>query len=116
MTKNSKKILELETAWMNYLGGSHHKNKDCHFNIEITYSYGHKIDYFPYHKGYIFESENLESYDTLKEAEEALIGIILDAFRDQVEWTDTIKANPKDWSEDQIEMIDKAEKYLKPYL
>lgn len=116
LSKPAQRILELGTAWMKYIGGSHHKDRDCHFNIEIQYSYGTDILYFPYHKGYIYQSKNWESYETLEEAEEALIEIILDAFRDQIEWTDKIKASPKDWGEDQIEMVDKAEKYLKPYL
>jgi hypothetical protein len=70
---NSDKIVKLTDKWYYYVNLDHHKNKDCIWNIEISYKYGDEPKYFAYHNGYIIDDWASPNCDTLEDAELWLI-------------------------------------------
>lgn len=45
-------IVRLTGVWMEYVGYDHHKDRDCHWYIEETYSYGEPPVWVVRHYGY----------------------------------------------------------------
>lgn len=68
---NEEKILKLSSLWYNLLI-DHHKDRDCHFEIIKTYSYGYEISYTVQHFGYIYK-EFHRNFDNQEDAEKWLI-------------------------------------------
>lgn len=50
----------------------HHKDRDCHFYITKTYSYGHFVGWNVVHKGYCNSIEGNYGFDSEGEAENFL--------------------------------------------
>lgn len=48
-----QKILKYTQFWYEYVNTDHHKDRDCHFSIEKTWSYGEKPTYSFNHPGYV---------------------------------------------------------------
>jgi len=60
----------------------HCKDKDCHWTIIETWSYGQTPHYMIEHNGYIYEYHNNgRTYKTYNDAQDALIGVLLKAIR-----------------------------------
>jgi len=72
-----EEITKLTEEWYFLIGKDHHKDRDCHWYIEIKWSYGYPPVYTIQHFGYILDNieEECNSYeealtvlrDTLKE-------------------------------------------------
>lgn len=64
-------ITKLTDEWYILINSDHHKDRDCHWHIDILWSYGNKPVYTVQHFGYILHDivEEFDSYD------EALIGL-----------------------------------------
>lgn len=64
--KTEKRITELSAQYYELIGGEHHKDRDCHWNIETLWSYGKPPVYIVEHKGYLHETEKatFDSYET----------------------------------------------------
>jgi hypothetical protein len=73
---NHQKIIELNTIWYDLIGGTHHKDRDCHFRICTHYMYGDRVEYEVEHYGYIIDRVEQE-FGTLEEAEQFLINKVL---------------------------------------
>lgn len=69
---NTKRILELSAKWCNFVSNDHHKDRDCHWYIEIDYAYGSDVRYYVSHNGYIAEDID-GTFNSLEEAEKFLI-------------------------------------------
>ena len=131
--KKQKKIEELEQEatrlahlWYEYVSKDHHKDCDCHWYIERRWSYFEKPKWVVWHGGYIFEGKEIEcktdlnfvktSLNPVKSYEEALrrlIGLILEAFQEELKWAEEVLQSPeRDWDEIQIEQA----KWLKEKL
>lgn len=50
-----EEITELTAKWMKYVSLDHHKDRDCHWYITQTYSYGEEPYYEAHHSGYILD-------------------------------------------------------------
>ena len=48
-----REITRLTNVWYDYVSMSHHKDCDCHFYINKTWSYGEKPFYSVQHYGYV---------------------------------------------------------------
>lgn len=68
-------ITELSKEWYILIGRDHHKDRDCHFYINIVWSYGQKQKYRVEHYGYLYNDIE-ETFDTYKEATEYLANIL----------------------------------------
>lgn len=64
-------ITALTNEWYDLIGKDHHKDRDCHWMIEMKWSYGNSPIYTVIHYGYIMDQID-DQYPTL---EEALIGL-----------------------------------------
>ena len=83
---NHEKIIELNKIWYNFIGGEHHKDRDCHFRISTHYHYGDLVDYEVEHRGYILEDKEAE-FKTLNEAEEYLINeVFKKGIIEEIDW------------------------------
>ena len=117
--KKEKKIEELEQEatrltylWYEYVSKDHHKDCDCHWYIERRWSYFEKPKWVVWHRGYIFEGKEIEcrSYE---EALRRLIGLILEAFQEELKWAEEVLQSPeRGWDKIQIEQA----KWLKENL
>ena len=50
-----EEITELTAKWYKYVNLDHHKDRDCHWYITKTYSYGEQPYYEAHHSGYIID-------------------------------------------------------------
>jgi hypothetical protein len=50
-----EEITELTAKWQMYVSLDHHKDRDCHWFIQKTWSYGEEPYYEAYHSGYILD-------------------------------------------------------------
>jgi hypothetical protein len=50
-----EEITELTAKWFKYVNLDHHKDRDCHWYITKTYSYGEEPYYEAHHSGYILD-------------------------------------------------------------
>jgi hypothetical protein len=73
---NHEKIIELNKIWYSLIGGTHHKDRDCHFRINTHYYYGGCCEYEVEHHGYILHDKEAQ-FCTLYEAQDYLIKDIL---------------------------------------
>jgi hypothetical protein len=71
-----QEILLLTKEWYSLISGGHHKDRDCHWNIETRWSYGNPPNYYVYHYGYLVANEiaiKASSYeDALNKLKKAL--------------------------------------------
>lgn len=51
-----EEIAKLTQKWYRYVNLNHHKDRDCHWYITKTYSYGDEGYYEAHHSGYILDS------------------------------------------------------------
>jgi hypothetical protein len=51
-----EEIVELTDRWYRYVGMDHHKDRDCHWYITKTYSYGQEPYWVASHHGYRSET------------------------------------------------------------
>lgn len=50
-------VAELSAKWYELIGKDHHKDHDCHFYIEVIWSYGTGPRFVPRHYGYIVDND-----------------------------------------------------------
>lgn len=105
----NKEILRLTQFWYKYVSLGHHKDRDCHFYIKETWSYGDPPTYSIGHEGYIAHDDDIydmfrAEYKTHKEAERALVDFLVVIILRQKEWAKEVLSKPKDWDGDQIKM------------
>lgn len=50
-----EEIIQLTQKWYKYVNLDHHKDRDCHWYITKTYSYGNEAYYEAHHSGYILD-------------------------------------------------------------
>ena len=48
-----EEIVLLTNQWINSISGDHHKDRDCHWYVTKTYSYGEEPYYQASHHGYV---------------------------------------------------------------
>jgi hypothetical protein len=67
------RFLALTEKWMEVIGRDVHKDRDCHFHVEKTWSYGQEPIYVAAHYGYI-GPEFTENFSTYRAALTYMIG------------------------------------------
>lgn len=76
MTESTKnQISKLVAFRYKLIGPTHHKDRDCHYEIGVRFSYSGDAEYFVDHHGYLSSLE--ESYESLEDAEEALFKFLV---------------------------------------
>jgi hypothetical protein len=63
-----EQITDLTRKWYTYVSVEHHKDRDCHFWIEKTWSYGEPPKYSAHHHGYIGKYYDTQKFDTEEDA------------------------------------------------
>lgn len=51
----SAEITRLGGLWCMYVSFDHHKDRDCHFHVETSWSYGNPPKFQAHHSGYVGE-------------------------------------------------------------
>ena len=69
---NIEEITKLTEEWRKLIGNGHVKDRDFHFHIQTTWSYGLPPKYFVQHNGYILHDFEEQEYDTYEEALQGL--------------------------------------------
>ena len=67
-----EEIIDLTDKWYRYVGMDHHKDRDCHWYITKTYSYGQEPYWMASHHGYRSEVWYSPKCDTEELAETLL--------------------------------------------
>lgn len=68
-----EQITELTKRWQEVVSKDHHKDRDCHFYLTKGWAYGEPSGWLIEHSSYIGWDPDGVTYDTLEQAEEALI-------------------------------------------
>jgi len=98
-------ITQLTRVWYSLVGLDHHKDRDCHWSININYDYGDPPVFVLYHDGYVYYNSQLEkeTYSTYEDAENGLIDYLVDAIQKEKDWADHVLAdNPDNWEQCQV--------------
>ncbi len=108
-------MMRFTDAWYGYVNQDHHKDRDCHFYITKTWSYGEKPTYEASHWGYVGDVFS-GKFDTHKDAMTFMMNEIKNMLRKQKEWSDMVLADEKEWDEFQVNGAKYCRKYLCPLL
>jgi hypothetical protein len=87
LDKKIKKATELTQEWYKLIGGDHHKDRDCHFYIEATFSYGDPPIYRLTHNGYLSERIK-EEYHDYESAIDGLINLLKYIIKNEQDYCD----------------------------
>lgn len=71
MNDIEKEIVRLTQIWYEYVNLEHHKDRDCHFYIEVDYAYGEAPVYKVFHQGYV--DKGFEVATTRESAHQTLL-------------------------------------------
>ena len=80
-----KEIIELTDVWFSIVTIDHHKDRDCHWYIETTFSYGEPPKYIVRHWGYVYKDIKI-TCTTYESALLLLKNEIGKAISEQYEW------------------------------
>lgn len=100
--------LELMKRWYEYVSVQHHKDRDCHWYIEVDYAYGDPPTYIAMHQGYVYDGGSGKERTTYAEAEQDLRDMVLDAIREQRAWATQVRAEGEpEWDELQVKQANR---------
>lgn len=92
------KTVDLTKIWYEIVSLDHHKDRDCHWTIEIQYSYGNKPVYAVLHYGYVYKEIKKKFYN-LRKANRFLRQEIKKAIRAEYVWAKKVLAETDRWDE-----------------
>lgn len=115
MMETEQEILKLTGLWQEIVCLDHHKDRDCHWYINETWSYGDKPYWEVCHYGYVFTDRSIK-YKTYEAAQKGLIELIKEALANEVDWAERVIQDPKEWDSDQVNNAEIIIKKLKPEL
>ena len=76
-----EEITFLTGIWYDYVSQDHHKDRDCHWYIEMVWSYGNPPNYRVRHPGYIMDNWASISCGTMELAQTLLRDKLLNEIR-----------------------------------
>ena len=79
---NDATVVDLTGLWYSIVNLDHHKDKDCHWYINKTYSYGSSPIYNVEHYGYVYE-EIHKTFTNYTDAQSFIILHLIKAIRNQ---------------------------------
>lgn len=105
----SQRIQDLTAKWYEAVSYDHHKDRDCHWYIEVDYAYGQAPTFMAQHHGYVFQNVSGPVRSTYAEAEADLVDLIIEAFRSQERWANEVMTDLDGYDAAEIEQ---AKTYL----
>lgn len=99
---NQKTFIEQTDKWYEYVSMDHHKDRDCHWYIEVDFQYGRGPIYTAFHQGYTQRGRFAPERETYAEAFEDLVEIFRECIDNERKWVKEVLKTPPDWDEEQI--------------
>lgn len=96
------KITKLLEKWHEYIGKDHHKDRDCHFHVIATWSYGEPPKFEASHDGYLTDFCG-EEHDTYQAAEDELLVLVKNMIQEERDQVLSIMDSDDDWGRDSAE-------------
>lgn len=102
----SAEITRLTGVWYELVNVDHHKDRDCHWTIETTWSYGEGPKFHVWHEGYVYKRVSLRFHTFLH----AMVGLrdeVLEAIESKREWAlrASDPANDDYWNADDAKKV-----------
>lgn len=94
MNDVSRDITRLTEIWYRLVNRDHHKDRDCHWGIDMTWSYGNNPVFRVWHEGYVHDRVELKK-SSMFAALTALQSEIRRAISDYLDW-----AQDDQWGEE----------------
>ena len=90
-----QEITKLTDKYYRLISPQNHKDRDCHWSISLTWSYGQPPVFSVEHYGYLYEDirDGVEC-KTLEEAKEKLLGHIKEAIEKEIKWAQRVVDEP----------------------
>ncbi|MHA1304343.1 MAG: hypothetical protein ACTSPI_11650 [Candidatus Heimdallarchaeaceae archaeon] len=104
-----EEIKKLTRLWYELVSLDHHKDRDCHWSIEVKYSYMNDPTYSVIHYGYIYGDVNKE-FSSYEKAEVGLLEELHEAFEGELLWADKVLKNISAWDSHSIEKAKEIKK------
>jgi (2Fe-2S) ferredoxin len=111
----ASEITTLSQIWYELVNVDHHKDRDCHWHIDVSWSYGDGPVFTMYHEGYIYERVS-RKFRNMNSAMRFLRDTIKDAIANQREWAQEVldAADPEEhWSNEEataiLKILERAE-------
>ena len=79
---------ELMVKWQEYVALDHHKDRDCHFYVELDFAYGTAVDHTVRHYGYI--ADEIELTGSGSDYSKTLIKAVKKAIISEKNWCDQV--------------------------
>ena len=99
-----------QAGWMS---ATEHKDRDCHWYIQQTWSYGDEPYWEAQHYGYVYEPEPIKS-KSHDGALDELIQMIKEGFKNEIEHAEYVLSKKSDWDEYDIKHAELIIKKMKP--
>lgn len=110
-----EEVQRLQEAWYKYVAQDHHKDRDCHFYVEIDYAYyGTDISHAVTHNGYIYHQDlrlDGKGGDYLPTLKKAILVVV----KDQEAWVNDVLKSPDSWDERQIKQAESYKELFKEW-
>ena len=100
MQEISAEITRLSAMWYEFVGFDHHKDRDCHWMIDVAWSYGGDPVFIPNHYGYIAERWTGPKCTTMVSAMRSLLRQLQKEIRNSHEWAVRDQGDPESWSDE----------------
>lgn len=98
MNRISEEITRLSKIWYRYVNLEHHKDRDCHWSIDIRWSYGKEPTFTPWHDGYIGERWTGRAYQNMRDALMGLLDHMQTALRREQAWARSVLSEDDYWN------------------
>ncbi len=114
---NLKKIAELNEIWYILIASSNvgHKDRDCHFYITQTFSYGKPGQWTVAHHGYIIHNYEETTWDSYEECQVELIELLKTSILDELSWYIEHYGDPE-WDQHEKYNLEQLEELKKKVL
>jgi len=103
-----EEITNLTAKWYKYVSLDHHKDRDCHWHIEKTWSYGEEPYYQAYHNGYIINNWVSPKCDTAEMA----MTILRDKLKNEIK-SAIVALEDMVGNQDALDWVNKKEEEVK---
>jgi hypothetical protein len=95
-----EQIKQLTAKWYEYVGSGHHKDRDCHFCVQMDYQYDGELVITATHYGYIGKEFDLTA-ETIEQAHYILLTAMQEMIAEEAPWVRKVLAAPERWDQDQ---------------
>lgn len=95
-SKKYDEITKLTQEWYELIGKDYHKDRDCHFHIDVLWSYGNEPIFSVQHYGYLISDIDIQCA-SFNDALDTMILKIKEMIEEEKEWAIKRQKEEEEW-------------------